>query len=92
MAKRKESSPGWRRFWDDEDMAQDQPQAEEFGTPAEPESQEASAEDVSGDLLSSIRKNKQKKAEKQENEKQCQQWRCSKIVIEEGKGKVEEGS
>ena len=30
--KRKESSPGWRRFWDDEDMAQDQPQAEEFGT------------------------------------------------------------
>lgn len=70
MAKKgKKAAQAGGDFWDDEDMAQDQPQAEEFGTPAEPESQEASAEDVSGDLLSSIRKNKQKKAEKQENEK-----------------------
>ena len=91
MAKRKES-PGWRRFWDDEDMAQDQPQAEEFGTPAEPESQEASAEDVSGDLLSSIRKINRRKLKSKKTKSKCQQWRCSKIVIEEGKGKVEEGS
>ena len=93
MAKRKESSPGWRRFWDDEDMAQDQPQAEEFGTPAEPESQEASAEDVSGDLLSSIRKNKQKKAEKQENEKaNANNGDAPKLLSKKEKGKVEEGS
>ena len=70
MAKRKESSPGWRRFWDDEDMAQDQPQAEEFGTPAEPESQEASAEDVSGDLLSSIRKINRRKLKSKKTKKQ----------------------
>ena len=60
--------------------------------PAEPESQEASAEDVSGDLLSSIRKiNRRKLKSKKTKKQKCQQWR-SKIVIEEGKGKVEEGS
>ncbi|RCK55884.1 hypothetical protein Cantr_05746 [Candida viswanathii] len=84
MAKKgKKGAQAGGDFWDDEDMAQDQPQAEEFGTPLEtatpdPEAQpetasagpeEASAEDISGDFLSSIRKNKQKKTEKEENEK-----------------------
>ena len=68
MAKRKAAQAGGD-FWDDEDMAQDQPQAEEFGTPAEPESQEASAEDVSGELLSSIRKINRRKLKSKENEK-----------------------
>lgn len=61
-------------IWDDEDMLNDQPQAEELGAteattegtpePAGPE--EASADDIAGDFLGSIRKLKTKKAKKEE--------------------------
>lgn len=62
--------------WDDDDMyEQEQPQ--EFGTPseenatpdAEGEPEAASAEDISGDFLSSIKKSKKKKEEKEEVKK-----------------------
>jgi len=67
-------------FWDDEDLAQDAPQGEEFGesnglegsevtSPAPEGADTASADEVSGDFLSSIRKSKQKKAEKVVEEK-----------------------
>lgn len=67
-------------IWDDEDLAQEAPQGEEFGgsnglggsetsSPAPEGAEAASADDVAGDFLSSIRKSKQKKAEKVEEEK-----------------------
>lgn len=67
-------------FWDDEDLAQDAPQSEEFGesnglegteesSPAPEGADAASADEVAGDFLSSIRKSKQKKAEKVVEEK-----------------------
>jgi translation initiation factor 5B len=66
-------------FWDDEEFAQDTPQAEEFGVSTEAaENQneedgegegEGEGQGNGGDFLSSIRKSKQKKQEKQIEEK-----------------------
>ena len=66
-------------FWDDEEFAQDTPQAEEFGVSTEAaENQneedgegegEGEGQGNAGDFLSSIRKSKQKKQEKQIEEK-----------------------
>ncbi|KAG5417635.1 FUN12 [Candida metapsilosis] len=71
---KKNSKKAGGDIWDDEDMLNDQPQAEEFGTtettteetPEPSGPQEASADDVAGDFLGSIRKLKSKKAQKQE--------------------------
>ncbi|KAG7666217.1 FUN12 [[Candida] subhashii] len=92
MAKKgKKGAKSGGDFWDDEDLEQEQPQAEEFGTPSEsvePEDVgavaeeteeaengsgpvEASADDIAGDFLGSIRKNKQKKEKKEEEDKKA---------------------
>lgn len=89
MAKKgKKGAKSGGDFWDEEEFTQDQPQAEEFGTPepadatdggapdvdgASPQPEdngpvEASADDIAGDFLGSIRKTKQKKEKKAEEE------------------------
>ncbi|KAI5961512.1 FUN12 [Candida margitis] len=71
---KKNSKKAGGDIWDDEEMLNDQPQAEEFGvteatSEEAPESagpEEASADDITGDFLGSIRKTKSKKAQREE--------------------------
>ncbi|CAI5757057.1 unnamed protein product [Candida verbasci] len=74
MGKKSKKGQTGGDIWDDEELNQDQPQAEEFGvteseeiTESQPE--QGSVEEVSNDFLSSILQNKQKKAQKEEEAK-----------------------
>ncbi|EDK41789.2 conserved hypothetical protein [Meyerozyma guilliermondii ATCC 6260] len=65
MGKKSKKGAAGGDIWDDEELAQDMPQAEEFGTTNEDTATPESAED-SNDFLSSIRSSKKKKEEKED--------------------------
>ena len=90
MGKKSKKGAAGGDIWDDEELAQDMPQAEEFGTTNEDTATPEPAEDLN-DFLSSIRSSKKKKEEKEDEKAKAKDGPRVLTKNEERAGSQEEG-